>query len=219
MSLSSPFVLVGVAFLLAILVISFYARHLATRDLRLFKELAKKRKGKVKIDSFTSWATTLFKDDGYEVTVYQQKGLSGKRERTCVKTLADIPDHISVHIAGADSKDSSVLERGQWFLVPAVQIGSDAFNKEFVIHGNDSDFLEDLFSEDLQKQFLSLRSKSPVLYLHTQKPVVYEKKGKVLKHLIEFSIRDVPSSVDELDKIIDLGLKIIRILLSAVPKK
>jgi hypothetical protein len=210
MHLNGPIILVVVLLLLVILVLSLYARHLAGKDLRLFQEIAKRRKGKIVFDSFTSWATVVFPYKEWEVTVFQQKGIGGKRFQTSIKCYLNMADYYSLHVAKATSGQPSVTELGQWFLVPKRTVGSEAFNKEFVIHGNDQDFLQRIFTPDFQKRFIAANSKYPSIYLHSQKQSFYrDKKGQPCKHLLEYSIREVPNSVEGLEKVIDDGLQII----------
>jgi hypothetical protein len=210
MSLRGPLILIVISLLLLVLIVSLYARHLATKDLRLFSKMAEKRKGKIVIDSFTSWANLIFSYKDVEVSVFQGKDVGGKPVRTCLKCYLNLADYVALHIAQGITGQTSVKELGQWLLVPKVQIGSPAFAKEFIIHGNDPEFLQRVVSPDFQRQFLALKAKGPTLYLHSQQQSFFrDKKGQPCKHLLEFGVNEIPGALEDLDRIIDEGLAVI----------
>jgi len=216
MSLENPIVLVVVALLLLILIVSLYARYFAKKDLRLFTEVAKKHKGKVSIDSFTSWAKVTFPHSNTEVTVYQRKGIGGKPARTCLRCNVTLPDYIALHIARGVTGETSIRELSQWLLVPEMELGSDEFNEVFITHGNDRDFLVSVVSSTLQKLFLSLRAKDPTLLLLAPRKPYYKKENSPQpEHSLEFSVNDVPRNIQDVEKLIRDGLLIMDEVLDA----
>jgi hypothetical protein len=210
---SSPYTLLAVGLLLVILILSLCARHLAQKDLKLFSALSKKRKGKVYTDPFTSWATAVFPYKSAEVTVFQRKGVSGKRIKTCIKYPLELPDNTTFHLTKGITGQTSIKELSQFLVLPKIEIGTEEFSKVFVVHGNDQDFIRRILDSELQNRLLRLKSSAPTVFIHAQKEAFYRKSsGEFCKHMLEFSLNEVPTNLEELEKIVKTGLNIINAL-------
>ena len=211
MTLGITISLLIVSLLLFILILSLFARHFAERDIRILSQVAGKYEGKISVDSFNSSATMNFPHRGAEVKFYQRKGLGGKTNRCCLRCDLDFSTALSMHIAKGISKDTSIAELRYLMCMPRISVGSERFNKEFVVRGNNQSFLSALLAAKFEKQLLSFSSNDPVIYLHPKNGAVTRIKGGTLRiHLLEFSVDQAPRQREDLERLIDDGLAVIQ---------
>ncbi|RIL10193.1 MAG: hypothetical protein DCC75_04880 [Proteobacteria bacterium] len=195
-------------FLLIILILSLYARHLATRDLRLLTDVARKYGGKVSMNSFNSSAVIDF--------TYRPRTISGKPTRTCMRCNLDYGAFLSIYIAQEATNVPSAAELRQLILCPKVTAGSQEFHRSFELRGNNQSFLRALVAGDFERQLLSLRAEDPVLVLHPKNQALAGINSKEARqHLLEFSVQQAPRQSSELEKLIDGGLMLMRPLIAA----
>ena len=216
MSLSITVSLIVATLLLFILLLSLCTRHFANRDLRILSDLAEKYAGKISIDSFSSSATMDFPHRGVKIKFYQRKGIGGKSTRCCLRCDVDYSTSLSMHIAKGISGDTTIAELRSLMFTPRVDVGSERFNQEFVVRGNNHSFLNALLATEFEKRMISLGPTDPVLYLHPKNAAVNKIKGSADRnHSLEFSVNQAPRRSDELEKLIDDGLALVRRFLGA----
>ena len=211
MALGITISLIVATLLLFILVLSLIARHFANRDLRILTDVAEKYDGEISIDSFSASATMDFPHRGVKIKFYQRKGLGGKATRCCLRCDVDYSTFLSMHIAKGVSGDTTIAELRSLMFTPRVEVGSERFNKEFIVRGNNQSFLNALVASEFEKQLLSLGSIDPVLYLHPKNGAVARIKGAADRnHSLEFSVNQAPRRSEDLEKLIDDGLALVR---------
>lgn len=212
MSLGITISIVIATLLLFVLILSLYARHLAERDTKVLSELATKYGGKVLVNSFDTSASMSFPYRGSTMKFHQSKGLSGKATRCYFQCDAQFSSPLSMHIARGVSGDADIAELRHLVSMPRASAGSEDFNKEFVVRGNNKNFLNVLLNGEFEKQLLTLSPGEPVIYMH---PKGEGKNGTNRVHLVQLSVSQSSHRKEELESLIDDGLALIRRLLGA----
>ncbi len=211
MTLGITISLIVATLLLFILILSLYARHSATRDVRILRDVAKKYGGEISVNSFNSSAIMEFPHRGAVMKFYQRKGLSGKATRCFLRCEVDYSTRLSMHITKGASADTSASELRYFLSVPKIEVGSDRFNKEFITRGSNQSFLKALLANGFERQMFSFISNDPILYLHPKVDAVTRITGGTApNHALEFSVNQTPSGTDDLERLIDDGLALVR---------